>query len=70
MTQSRISTAELAKQLNMRADSIHTHRRRRQDGSYCGIKPIKTLNGRLLWPADTAERVLGIEADHQGQAAA
>lgn len=29
-----------------------------QTGSYYGIKPRKLPNGRLLWPADSVERLL------------
>ncbi|MDZ7809987.1 MAG: hypothetical protein U5L11_07250 [Arhodomonas sp.] len=37
-------------------------------GSYYGIRPGRLPNGRLLWPADTVERLLG-EAGDDGEAA-
>lgn len=27
-------------------------------GHYCGLRPIKLANRRLLWPADDVERLL------------
>jgi hypothetical protein len=34
---------------------VHLCRR----GSYYGIRPAKLPNGRLLWPGDAVERLLG-----------
>lgn len=33
-----------------------------RSGSYFGVKPIKQVNGRLLWPANELERLKGGEA--------
>lgn len=52
----RVSTEALAEQLGLRPDTIR-HRLYR-DGSYYGITPLKTPNGRLHWPADTAQRLM------------
>ncbi len=53
----RLTTAELASALGVQPPSIRTHVYRR--GSYYGIRPLKGPNGRLLWPADSIDRLLG-----------
>ena len=50
-----VSTNELAEQLRGKPESIRV--RLCQTGSYHGIKPLKLPGGRLLWPADSLERL-------------
>lgn len=50
-----IPTATLARQIGYVAASIRTAVWRH--GHFCGIKPCKLPNGRLLWPADTFARI-------------
>ncbi|ROO31958.1 monooxygenase [Salinisphaera japonica YTM-1] len=52
-----MSTAAFADSIGAKAGSIRV--RLCQTGSYFGIKPKKLPNGRLLWPADSVERLLG-----------
>jgi hypothetical protein len=53
--QQAIQTAALAQRIGYKPASIRTHVWR--NGHFMGIKPIKAPNGRLLWPADTVERL-------------
>lgn len=53
--QRTIQTSVFAKQLGYKASSIRTAVWRK--GHFNGIKPIKLPNGRLLWPADSVERL-------------
>ncbi len=62
-----LNTNELGRLFGVKGDSIRVHLCRR--GSYFGLKPIKAPNGRLLWPADEAERVLRGEPARPGEAA-
>lgn len=50
-----IQTAALAQRIGYKSASIRTHVWRH--GHFMGIKPTKAPNGRLLWPADTVERL-------------
>jgi len=50
-----IQTAALAQRIGYKSASIRTHVWR--NGHFMGVKPIKAPNGRLLWPADTVERL-------------
>lgn len=52
-----LSTESLARAIDGKPASIRV--RLCQTGSYYGIKPKKLPNGRLLWPADSVERLLG-----------
>ncbi len=52
----RISTEILAAQLRLRQETIRL--RLSREGSYYGIVPEKTPNGRLHWPADSAQRLM------------
>ena len=51
-----LTTSQLARAIGMQAESIRVHLCRR--GSFYGIRPSKLLNGRLLWPADSVQRLL------------
>ncbi len=53
--QQAIQTAALAQRIGYKSASIRTHVWRH--GHFMGIKPTKAPNGRLLWPADTVERL-------------
>ncbi|KAA6124493.1 DNA-binding protein [Cupriavidus cauae] len=50
-----LSTEELAVELKCLPHSIR--KRYSQTGTYWGVRPIKLPNGRLLWPADTVQRI-------------
>ena len=52
-----LTTGDLARALGIKAESIRAHVYRH--GAYYGIKPMKAPNRRLLWPADSIERLLG-----------
>ena len=52
-----LSTESLARAIDGKPSSIRV--RLCTTGSYYGIKPKKLPNGRLLWPADSVERLLG-----------
>lgn len=51
-----ISTKTLAERLDSNQSSIRV--RLCATGSYFGVRPHKLPNGRLLWPADTVERLI------------
>jgi|TARA_R100000501_G_scaffold17400_1_gene32367 hypothetical protein len=53
---SGLTTEELAAPLGMKPQSIRV--RLCQTGSYFGLRPQKLPNGRLMWPADSLERLL------------
>ncbi len=55
-----LSTEDFATSIGLRPESIRVHLCRR--GSYYGIRPAKLPNGRLLWPGDAVERLLGGDA--------
>jgi len=59
-----ISTDELAKQALTTQGTIRV--RLCKTGSYFGIRPKKLPNGRLLWPADSINRL--VEKASQGGA--
>lgn len=52
-----LSTETLANSIGAKAGSIRV--RLCQTGSYFGLKPRKLPNGRLLWPSDSVERLIG-----------
>lgn len=60
-----LSTETLASQLNIKPQSIRA--RVCRTGSYFGLVPKKLPNGRLLWPSDSAERLL--QASHEPEGA-
>lgn len=51
-----LSTNELARLVAVKPASIRI--RLCETGSYFGVKPMKLPNGRLLWPADSLERMV------------
>ncbi|MCY1286331.1 hypothetical protein D9M68_297920 [compost metagenome] len=51
------STDELAAEIKVRSQSIR--KRYCQTGSYWGLRPVKLPSGRLLWPADSIEQLMG-----------
>ena len=50
-----LSTTELARSIGLAPDSIRVHLCKR--GSYFGLVPGRLPNGRLIWPADSLERL-------------
>jgi len=57
MNAQAITTERLADFLGIRPNSIRI--RLCRTGSYFGLLPAKLPNGRLLWPADSIERLIG-----------
>jgi hypothetical protein len=55
----KITTEELATQFRNVPQSIRAALCR--NGHFCGLKPVKLPNGKLLWDAVAAERVLNGE---------
>lgn len=49
------TTEALARRLGIRPNSIRS--RLCRYGSYFGIRPIKLLNGRLVWPDDAFKKL-------------
>lgn len=54
------TTEEFATAISMKAQSIR--KRYSVTGSYHGVRPVKLLNRRLLWPGDALESLI-----NQGQ---
>ena len=50
-----LSTSELARHCGITAEGLRVHLCKR--GSYYGLVPERMPNGRLLWPADSMERL-------------
>ena len=50
-----LTTPDLASQVGITPESLRVHLCRR--GSYFGLVPDRLPNGRLLWPADSLERL-------------
>lgn len=59
--QTRLTTTDLSSALGLKPESIRSHYYR--NGSYYGLQPLKAPNGRLLWPADSIERLVGKEGE-------
>ena len=51
-----LTTEQLAEQAQLKAQSLRAAFCR--DGHWCGIRPIKLPNRRLLWPADAVNALL------------
>lgn len=51
-----LTTSEVAALTRTRPKSITAALSR--DGHFCGLKPIRLPNRRLLWPAEQVERIL------------
>ena len=49
------TTEALADRLGIKPQSLRA--RVCRTGSYFGLRPLKLPNGRLLWPADSVERL-------------
>ena len=63
------SSARAATVLGIRAPSLSTALYR--NGHYCGIRPARLPNGRLLWPADEVDALAsGARADEAPNAGA
>ena len=56
MQQVSLTTEQLAEQAQIKAQSLRAAFCR--DGHWCGIRPVKLPNRRLLWPADAVNAVL------------
>lgn len=54
------TTEELARRLGLRPQTLRAALCR--NGHYFGLRPAKLPNGRLLWPADSFERLIGRES--------
>jgi hypothetical protein len=54
-----LTTVQFSAQIGIKPESIRV--RLCQTGSYFGVTPRKLPNGRLLWPADATEQLLGKE---------
>ncbi|QDW50031.1 DNA-binding protein [Burkholderia sp. KBS0801] len=52
-----LTTEELAALLSIRPQSIR--KRYCQTGAYFTVRPVKLPNGRLMWPADAIEKLVG-----------
>lgn len=52
-----LTTEELALALSMNPQSIR--KRYSQTGSYFGLKPAKLPNGKLRWPANSLDQLIG-----------
>ena len=51
-----LTTEQLAEQAQIKAQSLRAAFCR--DGHWCGIRPVKLPNRRLLWPADAVNALL------------
>ena len=56
MQQVSLTTEQLAEQVQIKAQSLRAAFCR--DGHWCGIRPVKLPNRRLLWPADAVNALL------------
>lgn len=56
----KLTTEQLAALAGVKADTIRAAYCRR--GEYYGLRPEKCLNGRLLWPADSQQRLFATSA--------
>ena len=54
--QTAVETAAAAGALGIQPHSLSTSLYRK--GHYCGIKPARLPNGRLLWPADEVDALV------------
>lgn len=58
MTKELLTTKEMAQALRYQAQSLRAGVCRH--GHFHGIKPFKLPGGKLLWPADSVEKLLGV----------
>ncbi|MFL9987135.1 DNA-binding protein [Paraburkholderia sediminicola] len=54
---SLLSTEALAAILKLRPSSIR--KRYSETGAYFCLRPVKLPNGRLMWPGDSLEQLMG-----------
>lgn len=52
-----LTTKEVAGLMRVAATTVH--KRHCAFGDFWGVLPVKTPNGKLLWPADAIEALLG-----------
>ena len=52
------TTSQLARHCGITAEGLRVHLCKK--GSYYGLIPERLPNGRLLWPADSMERIMEI----------
>lgn len=52
-----LTTIQLAQQLHLEPATLR--KRYSQEGHYFGVRPRKLRNGRLIWPFDSCERLMG-----------
>ncbi len=57
--QPSLSTNEFAALLKRKPQTLR--KRYSQEGHYFGIRPIKLVNGSLIWPVDALERLIRSE---------
>lgn len=53
----KLTTDEFAAFLQLKAQSIR--KRYCKTGSYFGVRPVKLPNGKLRWPSDAIEQLMG-----------
>jgi hypothetical protein len=58
-----LTTEQFATLLQLNPQTLR--KRLSQTGSYFGARPVKLPNGRLLWPADSLERLLRPVSEEQ-----
>lgn len=56
VSEQQVTTKQLAERLGLEAASIRSALCR--NGEYFGLKPVKLPNGRLLWSADSMQKLL------------
>ena len=65
--QNHLTTEALAEALGIKAQTLRANLCR--NGHYFGIRPVKTPNRFLLWPADAVERLTTGQAITTGKVA-
>lgn len=53
----KLTTEEFAAFIQIKSQSIR--KRYCQTGSYFGVRPVKLPNGKLRWPSDAIEQLMG-----------
>jgi hypothetical protein len=66
MQNHHMTTEALAKSLGIKAQTLRANLCKK--GHYFGIRPVKTPNRFLLWPADAVERLTSSETIEAGSA--
>ena len=52
----KLTTEQFARNLGVKPESVRS--RVCRTGEYFGVRPEKMVNGRLLWPSDSAARLI------------